>query len=452
MTIRQGGRPRDERTQQPLDEGAYDAAAWQGHDPRRTAASAYRRNQRGGGGLGGLLRFLLFALILAAVVLTAAITLLRPLVRGAVVGWASDNPTALGLPFVADLMREDLGTSLTKAASDDPTEAAFNVKDGDTASTIADRLKAQGFLTDPRAFVFIAMDRKVANKLNAGDYVLRRNMTPDQLVTALFEASAVTHVDILIKEAVRLEQITAKLETLPLKMDVHHFYDLVKHPPATLIADYPWLQELGLPQGASLEGFLYPATYSVKPDVSPEELIGLMLDKFHNAVTDARMTVPKARGLTFYQVLTLASIVEREAVLDEERPVIAGVYQNRLNGKGAIQILNADPVVFYAVDSVELDKLDFKDWQKYAFWLPPKVALADITLPPALAGYQSYKLKGLPPGPICTPTTKSIDAALAPDTSGHYFYFLAIPDGGGKHVFAHTLKEHDANRAKYGYR
>jgi UPF0755 protein len=452
MTIRQGGRPRDERTQQPLDEGVYAAAAWPDDDPRRTVAPAYRRNQRGGGGLGGLLRFLLFALILAAVVLTAAITLLRPLVRGAVVSWASDNPTALGLPFVADLMREDLGTSLTKAASDDPAEAAFTVKEGDTASTIADRLKAQGFVTDPRAFVFIAMERKVATKLNAGDYVLRRNMTPDQLVTALFEASAVTHVDILIKEAVRLEQIAAKLETLPLTMDVHHFYDLVKHPPDTLIADYPWLQDLNLPKGASLEGFLYPATYSVKLDVSPEELIGLMLDKFHNAVTDARMAVPKARGLTFYQVLTLASIVEREAVLDEERPVIAGVYQNRLNGKGAIQILNADPVVFYAVDSVELDKLDFMAWQKYAFWMPPKVALTDVTLPPALAGYQSYKLRGLPPGPICTPTTKSIDAALAPDTSGHYFYFLAIPGGGGKHVFAHNLKEHDANKAKYGYK
>jgi UPF0755 protein len=452
MTIRQGGRPRDERTQAgPVDEAANDAAAWSDQDPRRTAAF-YRRNQRGGGGVGGLLRFLLFALILAAFVLIAAVTVLRPIVRGAIVGWASDNPAALGLPFVADLMREDLGTSLTRAASDDPTEAAFNVKEGDTASTIATRLKAQGFLADPRAFVFIAMERKVATKLNAGDYVLRRNMTPDQLVTALFDASAVTHVDILLREGVRLEQIAAKLETLPLTMDVHHFYDLVKHPPDTLIADYPWLQDLNLPKGASLEGFLYPATYSVKPGASPEELIGLMLDKFHNAVTDARMTVPKARGLTFYQVLTLASIVEREAVLDEERPLIAGVYQNRLNGKGPTQILNADPVVFYAVDSVELDKLDFMDWQKYAFWKPPAVPLGSVTLPPALAGYQSYRLKGLPPGPICTPTVKSIDAALAPNTSGHYFYFLAIPDGGGKHVFEHNLKEHDANRAKYGYK
>jgi UPF0755 protein len=235
-------------------------------------------------------------------------------------------------------------------------------------------------------------------------------------------------------------------------MDVHRFYDLAKHPPATLIADYPWLQDLNLPKGASLEGFLYPGVYSVKPNVTPEELIGLMLDKFHTTVTDARMAVPKARGMTFYQVLTLASIVEREAVLDEERPIIAGVYQNRLNGKGAIQILNADPVVFYAVDTVALDKLAFMDWQKYVFWKPPGVALGEVALPPDLAGYQSYRLKGLPPGPICTPTIRSIDAALAPDTTGRYFYFLASPDGGGKHVFAHNLKEHDANRAKYGYK
>lgn len=447
MTIRQGGRPRDE--QKPLDEGAYDAAAWQDQDPRRTAASAYRRNQRGGGGFGGLLRFLLFAVILAAVVLAAAITVLRPLVRGAVVGWASDNPTALGLPFVADLMREELGTSLTKAASDDPTEAAFNVKEGDTASTIADRLKAQGFLTDPRAFVFIAMDRKVANKLDAGDYVLRRNMTPDQLVTALFNASAISRVEVQFREGLRIEQMTAKLQILPLTMDVQHFYDVATHPPASLIADYPWLQDLKLPPGASLEGFLYPATYQVKPDISPEELIGLMLDKFHTAVTDARMAVPKARGMSFYEIVTLASMVELETRFDADRPLIAGVFQNRLNPKlFSTRLLGSDPTIFYINDSLQLKALPFSDWPKYRFWAPlPKGTQLPKTLPPELAGYNTSTHGGLIPGPICTPTVASIDAALNPNTKAGYLYFLATPDGTT--VYAKTYAQHLRNIQKY---
>jgi peptidoglycan lytic transglycosylase G len=455
MTIRDGGRPRVDRRKPygaeadpyAAEADPYDATTWPGRD-RRTAASARRR--RGGGGLGGLLRFLIFALVLAAVVLTAAVTVLRPVVRGAIVGWAGDNPAALGLPFVADLVREDLGASLDRPASNDATEAPFTVNNGDTARTIAQRLQAQGFLTDARAFVFIAMERGVTTKFNAGDYIVRRNMTPTQLVALLEAPPADPYVDVGLREGLRLEQITAKLQTLPLKMDVKRFYELAKHPPASLIEEHPWLAALKLPAGTSLEGFLYPATYSILPETTADELISLMLDKFEQQVGD-RMKVPKSRGLSFYKVLTLASIVEHEAVLDEERPVIAGVYQNRLNSSGAIQILNADPVVFYALDTLALAKLEFEQWQQYVFWKPPGVGLSGVTLPNELAGYQSYRVKGLPPGPICTPSLASLDAALAPNTANHYLYFLAIPNGGGSHVFEKTYAEHQANQKKYGY-
>jgi UPF0755 protein len=456
MTIRDGGRPRDDRGQgYPVDHAyaveadPYDASTWPDRDAPRTANGGARR-RGGGSGLGGLLRFLVFALALAALVLTAAVTIARPIVRGTIVGWAADNPAALGLPFVADLVREDLGKSLAQAPTEDPTEAPFTVNNGDTARVIGDRLEAQGFLIDSRAFVFIAVEQGVSTKFNAGDYILRRNMTPQQLVALLEVPPVSPYVVVGLREGLRIEQITAKLQTLPLKMDVQRFYQLAKHPPASLIAQHPWLEALKLPAGTSLEGFLYPATYSILPDTTPEEFISMMLDKFQQAVGD-RMNVPKARGLSFYQVLTLASIVEHEAVLDEERPIIAGVYQNRLSASGAIQILNADPVVFYAVDSVALAKLDFGSWQDYLFWKPPGGALGDITLPKELAGYQSYRVKGLPPGPISTPTVASIDAALAPDTTGHYFYFLAIPNGGGRHVFEKTYAEHQVNMKKYGY-
>ncbi len=178
-----------------------------------------------------------------------------------------------------------------------------------------------------------------------------------------------------------------------------------------------------------------------------------MLDKFIKDVGETRLAVPAARGLTFYQVMALASIVEREAVLDEERPLIAGVYQNRMDGLPGIKnkILNADPTVLYAIDTMELDKLDFDNWQQYAFWKPPGTPLGEVAVPAELQGYQTYTTPGLIPGPICTPSLPSIDAALEPDTVAKYLYFLAIPDGGGAHAFAKTKAEHDANRKKYGY-
>ena len=101
-----------------------------------------------------------------------------------------------------------------------------------------------------------------------------------------------------------------------------------------------------------LEGFLWPSTYKVLPDTTPEELVRLMLDNFEKNVGADRMEVPKSRGLIFYQVLTLASIVEREAKLDEERPLIAGVYQNRLDGLIPTQLMQSDPTIFYVHDTL----------------------------------------------------------------------------------------------------
>jgi UPF0755 protein len=462
MTIRSGGRPRDRR--QPharrFDPDAY-ATDYvpEAYEPsRRSGNGGGRRGGGRGSGIGGILKFLVFALVLAALVLVIALTALRPLVNNAILGLAADNPAALRLPFVADIVRQDLGDALTDPVSQDPTQVEFVVNDGDTASTIAARLAGESLIKDPRAFVFIASDNQISGDLQQGTFVLRRNMTPDQLVHALLAPPAVPYVSIALRTGLRLEQITAKLQTLPeLQMDPREFYELAKEPPAALIADYPWLQRIfgDLPEGTkpSLEGFLWPDTYNVLPDTTPEELIRLMLDRFATNVGEERLNVPGDRGLNFYQVMALASIVEREAVLDDERPIIAGVYQNRIDGVPGVatRLLNADPTVFYAIDTMELDKLPFEDWQRYAFWTPPGVGLADVKVPEALQGYQTYQTPGLIPTPICTPSLSSIDAALEPDTTEKYIYFLAIPDGGGAHAFAKTKAEHDANRKKYGY-
>lgn len=461
MTIRSGGRPRDNRkAQQAHPAQARPAAEGTRGDPWEPEYAKPRGGnggngygngygRRSGGGFGGILRFLVFALILAAVVLTVLLTALRPLVRDAVLGWAADNPAALDMPFVADLVREDLGSKLTTAASTDSSQVPFTVTDGETASTIAARLEDQGFLTDRRAFVFIAIEKKLTSDLRTGDFILRKSMTPDQLVTALLDPSSTQYIDISLRTGLRLEQITAKLETIDgLTMNPEDFYNLAKHPTAELLKDYDWLD---LPKGASLEGYLWPATYRVLPDTTADELVRLMLDGFHDAIED-RMDVPKARKMSFYEVLSLASLVEHEAILDKEKPLIAGVYQNRLDGKLKHRLLQADPTVIYAYDTVQLGQLGIDRWREYKFWTVPEgVAMKDIQLPPDLEGFQTYQKPGMFSGPICTPTLASIDAALEPDTSNGYLFFLAKRDGSNGHAFARTQKEHDANRVKYGY-
>jgi UPF0755 protein len=464
MTIRSGGRARERSQARPADPGSYDEA-WQPEYAADTRRGGGGRNgggvgRNGGGGYNGwdngrrrgvpgILKFLVFALVLGGIVLLLLVTALRPLIRDAVVGWATDNPAALGMPFVKDLVREDLGSRLTDPASADTTQVAFVVNEGESATAIAARLQEEGFLADRRAFVFLATDQGLTQKLASGTFILRKSMAPQEVVDSLLKPGQVHYVEIGLRTGLRLEQITAKLETIDgLTMDPADFYALVKHPTPELLADYPWLAEV-LPKGASLEGFLWPATYRVLPDTKPEELVRSMLDGFRQAIGD-RMDVPAARGLTFYQVLSLASMVNREAVLDVDRPLIAGVFQNRMNPKlfGNLH-LGSDPTIFWINDTLQLAKLDVAEWKTYTFWTTLKDQLP-AELPDHLADYNTYTHQGLIPGPICTPTIKDIDAALAPDTTDKYLYFLAVDGGGGKTVYAKTAKEHQANIAKYG--
>jgi UPF0755 protein len=462
MTIRSGGRARERSQARPADPGTYDEA-WQ----PEYAADTGRGGRNGGGGgrngggyngwndgrrrgLPGFVKFLLFALVLGGIVVILLITALRPLIRTAVVGWAADNPAALGLPFVADLVEEDLGDKLTAPASTDTTQVPFEVNSGETASDIAARLEKDGFLLDRRAFIFLATDQGLTQQLASGTFILRKSMTPQDVVNALLKPEQVHYVEIALRTGLRLEQITAKLETLDgLAMDPADFYELAKHPTPKLLADYPWLKAV-LPPGASLEGFLWPATYRVLPDTTADELIRDMLDGFKLAI-GSRLDVPTARNLTFIQVMALASMVNREAVRDVDRPLIAGVFQNRLNpklfGNGH---LGSDPTIFYVHDTIKLAEQDITAWKGYTFWTSlPKGYQLPAELPDDLAEYNTYTHKGLIPGPICTPTLADIDAALNPDTTDKFLYFLAIPNSGGETVYARTKAEHDKLVAKY---
>ncbi len=449
-----GGGPRDRLSSS--SDRRYDSYQRSGRYGR--GPGDQRRYERYGdrrGGLGGVLRFGAFLLVLAAIVLLVMVTVARPLLRAVIVPWAWDNPSALQFGFVSDLVREDLGTALTAPASDDATEVEFVVESGDTPATLAPRLQAAGIVASQRAFLYEARVDGLAPKLNAGRYGLALNLTPAQVVDGLvnnrIEARS---IPVTFREGLRAEQMAAKLQTIGgTEVDPKAFLDLVQHPTDELLGDYPWLLDESVrPKGASIEGFLYPATYTIRVGddrpTTAEDLVRMMLDAFYDRVGPDRLDVPAKRGLTFYQVLTLASIVEREAQVDEERPLIAGVYQNRLNPKKwPTGLLQSDPTVFYVNDTLQLDKLKFAQWQDYVFWDKLKGQLP-ATLPDDLAGYNTYTSKGLPPAPISSPSVASLDAALNPNTKAGYLFFIAKGDGSGTSAFAKTRAEHDQQRGE----
>ena len=234
--------------------------------------------------------------------------------------------------------------------------------------------------------MFISSERDLADKLEAGTYILRKNMTPEQLVTALLVSHDLA-VTIPLREGLRLEQITAKLETLPLTMDFKTFYDEVKNPPKSLLADYPWLD---LPKGACLEGFLAPATYRVLPEVTADELIRQMLDAFYLSVGPDRLKVAKSPRPDVLPGPDPG--LARRARGDPRRGAAAD--RRRLPEparQDARSSSTPTPRSSTPTTRSSWRKLPFADWKDYAFWAPPRSARSTTSsVPEALAGYQSY--------------------------------------------------------------
>ncbi len=192
------------------------------------------------------------------------------------------------------------------------------------------------------------------------------------------------------------------------------------------------------PAGQSYEGYLFPGTYYLLDNTTPTELIQLMLDSMARHLPPNYQELAQQQGLTFYEVLTVASIVEREAALDSERPLIASVYLNRLRGKGDTRLLQADPTVQYAMGYQEAAN----QW-----WKSP-VALEEYS--GVDSPYNTYLYPGLPPGPIASPSLESIEAVLQPAQTDYLFFVCASPGcSGGNHVFATSYDEHLQNVAAY---
>ncbi|HEX7491776.1 MAG TPA: endolytic transglycosylase MltG [Candidatus Limnocylindrales bacterium] len=474
MTLRGGHKPRGGRGPSvgPKDEARRIVvdAGWDDYLPPLPEEIAVRRSAGGrqpsrdykksrAAGNGRKLRFALFAAVIGGLVLGGLNFVVKPAVLGGVVDWAAQNPTALKLPFVADIVRGELSTSLTQPI--DATDASVIViviAPDATPADVGAQLLAAGAITDVRAFVFEAIQKGVTAQFQVGRHEVAKSLTMDQIIVKLTTPPvAAPLVKLVFREGLRLEQMVAEMEdiaanptdkTAPLKMNVSQFYDLVAHPPAEIVGLYPWLK---LPAGASLEGFLFPATYEVKPDITPDQLVKMLLDAFASHAPEGLLKLaPEA----IYQKVQLASLVETEAKVESDRALIAGVYTNRLNPKmWPTGLLNADPTLNYANDSVWLQANPIESWVSYYFWKPISTSgpLSQVVFPGTLASYNTYHHAGLPPTPICSPSAASLVAAMTPDTADGYLFFLAKGDGSGTHAFAKTQAEQDANAKLYGY-
>lgn len=305
---------------------------------------------------------------------------------------------------------------------------------GSTARSISQNLQDRGLITDARLFEAFVRANGLAANLEAGTFQLSPHMTIPQIAYALTDARA-EEIAIRVREGWRFQQTADNLnQNTPL--DGAEYRQRAAQGVLTGLdtGTYTFLNDR--PPGATLEGYLAPDTYQLPAEgATVLDLMKRQLDAFRDRVVPLYRDAVAAgkTKLTLHQVLTLASIVEREAVLDEERPTIAGVYLNRL-ARG--MRLEADPTVQYAMGY----QADSGLWWKAPVYLEE---YAKVQSP-----YNTYKVQGLPPGPICAPGLASIEAVLNPDTHD-YLYFMAKGDGSGRHNFATTFDEHLKNVQEY---
>ncbi|MGB3306802.1 MAG: endolytic transglycosylase MltG [Thermomicrobiales bacterium] len=312
----------------------------------------------------------------------------------------------------------------------------IQITEDDDTSSVADKLTHAKLVK--YGFYFQARMRLDGGELRPGTYtilkgdsvsdIIKRITVPDDAsgsgASGDKAATAPKAINVTFVEGWRLEQFGDALEEAGFPNGREAFMKAAANPANRKGFDF--LE--GLPADASLEGFLFPDTYRFGSDATADQIVVQMLTNFDNKFTPEMRAQQKASGLSMLQVMTVASIVEREAVVPEERPVIAKVYLNRIDQ--GMQ-LNADPTLQYIIGNKD-------DW-----W--PKVTDAALA---SDSPYNTYKVVGLPPGPISNPGLASIQAVLQP-ADVTYLYFVAKDDGSNTHVFANTNDEQNQNRCTY---
>jgi UPF0755 protein len=314
---------------------------------------------------------------------------------------------------------------LDSPASTDSSVVVFTINPGETAATIAPRLQREGLVLDSQLFLDLVRYRGVDAQLEAGDYELRPNMTMDEIVETL-QHGRLREVSVTIPEGKRAEEVAALLEERGL-VDGETFLALVRDGSSK----YDFLADRPADAPASLEGFLFPETYRIPVDYDAAQILDLMLVTFGERFSTEMRQTAAERGMSIYEVVTLGSIVEREAVVAEERPIIASVYLNRL---AQDMYLQSDPTVQYALGYQE----DTAQW-----WKIPMSLEEDMQVD---SPYNTYMYPGLPAGPICNPGLAAMQAVLEPADTTYLFFFSKFD---GSHAFAETYEEHLRNQELY---
>jgi UPF0755 protein len=310
-----------------------------------------------------------------------------------------------------------LWVSINKPFGTIPPEGVFvEIPHGSSQRTAARLLKQNGIIRSAIAFELYAR-RHPRRSLLAGEYLFDRPLTGKEVFWKLANGE-VYQQPFTVKEGDTIYDIARNLEAAK-RMKAEEFLNAARD--ASQIQDFA-------PGAKTLEGFLFPATYYLSRHAAPSELTTMMVHKFREAlqqIAPDRLD-PLTPGTPLVSVVTLASLVESETPKPDERPVVAGVYSNRLR-RG--MLLQCDPTVIYALKQVD----------QYT----PPLTLKDLRYD---SPYNTYVHGGLPPGPIGNPGETAIRAALAPATTD-FLYFVANTQGG--HFFASTLAEHNQNVAKY---
>jgi UPF0755 protein len=297
-------------------------------------------------------------------------------------------------------------------------EQVFIIQPGESVISISNRLEQVGLIGNAKAFRAYLLWSGLDTIIQSGTYRLRPGQSAIEIAQTL-KSTTLTEVNFTVLAGWRMEEIAATIPTSGLEFTPETFQEAVKTP---IFPPSP------IPSGISVEGFLFPGTYIIPRTTTANQLVATLLQEFISQLPAETLTAFTSHGLTLYQAVTMASIVQREAVVDDEMPLIASVFYNRLSIGMKLQ---TDPTVQYA--------LGYNSNQG-TWWTNP-LSMVDMEI---VSPYNTYLYAGLPPGPISNPGITALSAIAYPAQS-LYYYFQAKCDGSGLHNFSETLSQHQQN-------
>jgi UPF0755 protein len=319
-----------------------------------------------------------------------------------------------------------------ESAADEELEVSIGASEGieitiprnSSTSDIANILKEKEIIEWPTLFIIQSKINGYDGTYMSGKHIVSKELNYDQLMRVL--SSNPVSINVTIPETYYLDQVLNTLSDKKL-IDKESFIKSMK----TEKFDYDFIEQIPDREN-KLEGYLFPDTYFFDPLSTDREILTKFLDNFDIKFKLDYYARAKELNMTVDQIITLASIIEKEATLPEEKPLISSVFHNRLKSKDpSLRKLQTDATIQYIIykrDGKIKENLTENDTK--------------IDNP-----YNTYLYEGLPPGPICNPGLASIEAALYPEEGSQYYYFVAR--GDGSHQFSKTLSEHEAAKKKY---